>query len=502
MELEYANDFSPTDYDDDKPGEECGCFGVWLKNPESRQEAARVTFFGLYALQHRGQESCGIASSEGMSMYVQRGMGLVSQVFTEATMASLLGSRAVGHTRYSTKGGSELRNAQPFVLDTQHGPIALAHNGNITKYQSLRQKVLQGGVGLFTTSDSELIAQNFATINPEEPTLEGSVKRFMRQCQGAYSLVVLSRSALYGLRDMFGLRPLCVGQINKPGTTEAVGWCIASESCALTTVGAKYVREVRPGELLKIDDTGITSISGCTPAPRPALCSFEFVYFARPDSVLENMLVHTVRQELGRQLAVEHPCPGADAVMPVPDSSIPAAIAYAQATGIPFMEGLTKNRYIGRTFIQPDERLRKKGVMLKFNPLPQNLAGKKVVIIDDSVVRGTTLAGLVNLLREGGAKEVHVRVSSPPVRHPCYMGIDMSTYDELIAHKKTVEEIAKFGHCDSLGYLSLEGMMKAIESGMKTEEGKAVGHCNACWSGNYPLDIEEMPPEKVKACCS
>jgi len=350
-----------------------------------------------------------------------------------------------------------------------------------------------------------LIAQMLAGVTPPttnansngattESTWESQISTFMNECEGAFALSILTKKAIFGVRDRFGLRPLSIGQICKDDTNEVLGYCIASESCAMGTIGAKYLREVRPGEIVRIDRDGLRSVMGCLPAPKPALCVFEYVYFSRPDTLLEDQLVHQVRQELGKQLAVEAPCTIGDCVVPVPDSSFPAAIAYSQATGIPFMEGLTKNRYIGRTFITPDNRLRQKGIKLKFNPLPQNLAGKNVVLIDDSIVRGNTLGPIIKLLRDVGAKSVHVRISSPPVKHPCFMGIDMSTYSELIAHKKSVEEIRKHANADSLVYITIEGMMKAVQVGLTKKTN--TGHCNACFSGNYPIDIEDISGAK------
>jgi amidophosphoribosyltransferase len=461
----------------DHPHEECGVFGVFAPV----LDVARLTFFALYALQHRGQESAGIATCDGSMAYSHKGMGLVAQVFNEENLRPLKGYLAIGHTRYSTTGTSHLRNAQPYLIETMYGPLGLAHNGNLTNTLELRRALLERGVGLSSTTDSEVIAQMLAA--PPEIEDDGldhwqiRIRRFMQAAQGAYCLTLLTRDAIYAVRDANGLRPLCLGKLEG-------GYVVASESCALATIGAQYIREVKPGEIVRLDKHGITSIMGLEPA-RPALCIFEYVYFARPDSLLESQVVHRVRQRLGRQLAREAPA-DADIVVGVPDSATPAAIGYSQQSGLPYTEGLTKNRYIGRTFIQPDDNLRRVGVSLKYNPLSANLEGKRVVLIDDSIVRGNTSGPLVQLLRDGGAAEVHMRVSSPPVRHPCFMGVDMATYGQLVAHNLSVEQICKRIGADSLAYLSLEGMVAAVEEAIPEQ---ARGHCAACFSGSYPIDI-------------
>ncbi|MBI5961342.1 MAG: amidophosphoribosyltransferase [Chloroflexi bacterium] len=474
--------------DDDHPREACGVFGIYTPD----REAARLTFFGLYALQHRGQESAGIATSDGQRACLHKGMGLVSQVFTEENLAPLTGHLAIGHTRYSTTGSSNLRNAQPYLIETLHGPLAVAHNGNLTNALDLRQLLLTRGVGLSSTTDSELITQILAAPpeswngngnggngkHPSEDRWIERIQALMRIAQGAYSLVLLTANAVYAVRDPFGMRPLCLGRVGD-------GYVVASETCALGTIGAEFVRQIEPGEIVRLDDRGVTSVVGLEAQAR-ALCVFEYVYFARPDSDLEGQVIHRVRQQMGQQLAREVPVE-ADIVVPVPDSAIPAAIGYSLQSGIPFTEGLIKNRYIGRTFIQPDDALRKQGVRLKFNALGANLRGKRVILVDDSIVRGNTARPLVQLLRDGGATEVHVRVSSPPVRHPCFMGVDMATYTDLIAHRLKVDEIAQHIGADSLGYLSLEGMLDAIQA----TTGQRLGYCTACFSGNYPIDIPE-----------
>jgi amidophosphoribosyltransferase len=468
----------------DRPREACGVFGIYAPGTD----VARSAFFALYALQHRGQESAGIATSDGHAAYIHKGMGLVAQVFKEENLQPLKGHLAIAHNRYSTTGSSHLRNAQPYLIETMHGPLGVGHNGNLTNALRLRRKLLERGVGLISSSDSEVITQMLAAPppggEPRGPDWEARIAAFMAEAEGAYSLVILTRDAVYGARDPLGMRPLCLGEL--PDDHGAPGYVIASESCALGTIDARFLREVRPGEIVRLDRDGIHSRQGQPPAPRPALCVFEYVYFARPDSVLEGQTIHRVRQRLGEEMAHETPV-DADVVIGVPDSATPAAIGYARASGIPYSEGLTKNRYIGRTFIQPDDRLRRAGVHLKYNPLTANLKGKRVILIDDSIVRGNTSGPLVRLVREAGAAEVHVRVSSPPVRHPCFMGVDMATYEELIAHHKSVDEIRRHIDADSLAYLSLAGMMRAVAEGI----GEKTGHCSACFSGTYPIHLEE-----------
>ena len=476
---------------DDHPREACGVFGVYAPG----REIARLTFFGLYALQHRGQESAGIATSDGHRACIHKGMGLVAQVFNENNLTPLTGHLAIGHTRYSTTGSSNIRNAQPYLIETLHGPLAVAHNGNLTNALSLRQMLLARGVGLSATSDSELITQILAAPPDSWNGANGNgahdpdhwlarIHAFMHLAEGAYSLVLLTADAIYAVRDPLGLRPLCLGQVDE-------GYVVTSETCALNTIGADFVRHIEPGEIVRLDCDGVTSAVGVA-SERRALCVFEYVYFTRPDSDLEGQVVHRVRQALGHQLACEAPAE-ADIVVAVPDSAIPAAIGYSLETGIPFTEGLIKNRYIGRTFIQPDDALRKQGVRLKFNALGANLRGKRVVMIDDSIVRGNTAGPLVQLLRDGGATEVHVRVSSPPVRHPCFMGVDMASYQDLIAHHLSIEDITRRIGADSLSYLSLPGMLAAIESALDSPYRAAHqrGYCTACFSHNYPIDIPQ-----------
>jgi amidophosphoribosyltransferase len=459
---------------DDKPAHECGVFGIVAPDAD----VARLTFFGLYALQHRGQESAGIAVANGRSIRHHKNMGLVAQVFDEEKLRPLGGHLAIGHTRYSTTGSSKLENAQPFVVESALGPLAVGHNGNLTNAASLRRELLTRGVGLSGTSDSEVIIQMLA--GGEGRTWEEKLRVFMVRAQGAYCLTVLTRDAMFAVRDPWGLHPLCLGRFGEGG------WVVASESCAFGPIGAEFVREVEPGEIVMIGEDGPRTVARM-PAPRPAECLFEYIYFARPDSTLHGAALHAVRVRQGHELAREAPCT-ADVVISVPDSATPAAIGYAQESGIPYSEGLIKNRYIGRTFIQPDDQLRKVGISLKFNALADNLQGKRVVLVDDSIVRGNTSGPIVRLLREAGAREVHIRVSSPPIRHPCFLGVDMATYPELIAHRLTNEEICAHLGADSLAYLSLDGLIRS--TGQQPE-----GFCKGCFIGEYPVTIEVVDKE-------
>jgi len=450
----------------DRPREACGVFGIYARG----EAVARIAFFALYALQHRGQESAGIAVSDGRHVTLYKEMGLVSQVFNEDNLRPLQGHIAIGHTRYSTADSSRRVSAQPFLLESALGPVALAHNGNLVNTGALRQELFARGVGLTSTCDSEALIQLLA--GGQGSTWLERIRYMMTKALGAYSLTILTRDTLFAVRDPWGFRPLCMGRLNG-------GWVVASESCALQTIGAIEIEEISAGQIVIINDEGARKVEGAPPG-KSNLCIFEYIYFARPDSVIDQQLIHEVRQELGRELAREHPAK-ADLVIGVPDSATPAAIGYAQESGIPYSEGLIRNRYIGRTFIEPHDRLRKAGVALKFNPLPQILKDKSVVVVDDSIVRGTTTGPLVQLLRRAGAREVHVRISSAPIQHPCFMGVDMATYDELIAHRLSVEEIRQKIGADSLGYLSLEGMIRATRRPMSR-------FCVACFSGEYPFE--------------
>ncbi len=460
--------------EDDSPREACGVFGIYAP----AEDVSRLTFFALHALQHRGQESAGIATSDGQVAHIYKAMGLVSQVFNEENLSTLPGRLAIGHNRYSTTGSSHLRNAQPLLIETALGPLGVAHNGNLINAPQMRRDLLQRGVGLISSSDSEVIVQVLAGGHGN---WNSRLRMLMAQAEGAYALTILTREAVYGIRDPWGFRPLVVGKLGE------AGYVLASESCAFATIGAELIREIAPGEIVRLDAGGVHFEQGA--APRQfSLCTFEHIYFARPDSMFQGQVIHKIRQELGRRLAEEAPAE-ADLVVAVPDSGTPAAIGYAQGVGLPFSEGLIKNRYIGRTFIQPDNRLRKNSVTLKFNPLPGNLTGKRVVMVDDSIVRGNTAGPLVQLLRDGGAGEVHVRVSSPPIRYSCFMGIDMAAQEELIAYQHRVPEICRKIGADSLAYISTEGMMRAV--GAITAEGEALGYCNACFTGNYPILLDE-----------
>ena len=458
----------------DHPHHECGILGIFAPN----EDVARMAYFGLYALQHRGQEAAGIAVSDGHTVRLHKDLGLVSTVFTPQNLAPLQGHYAIGHTRYSTTGSSSMRNVQPFLIETRHGPLAIAHNGNLVNAADLRRELLQRGIGLSSTSDSEIITMMLAGAPGEDWGTR--IRNTMPAWRGAYSLVVLTRQGVLAVRDPWGFRPMSVGLL--PGG----GHAVASESGALQTLGCIAIREVRPGEIVSLTNSALHVLQAMPPANELALCTFEHIYFSRPDSTLDGLNIHQVRQRLGERLALEAPVP-ADVVIPVPDTSIPAAIGFARISGIPYNEGFNKNRYIGRTFIQPTDSLRKQGIALKFNVMAENVRDKRLVVIDDSIVRGNTLGPLVKLLRDAGAQEIHLRVTSPPIQHPCYMGVDMGTYEELIAHRFTIEEICRRVGCDSLHYLSLEGMQHAI--------GRSHGYCNACFTGRYPLQVN---PEQTK----
>jgi len=455
-------------YNDDKMHEECGVFGIYAPG----EDVARLSFFALYALQHRGQEAAGIVTSDGRMAHVHKGMGLVSQVFNEENLSCLQGHAAIGHTRYSTTGAPKLRNTQPYIVETLEGPLAIAHNGNLINALQLRRELLERGVGLQTSTDSEVIIHLLAGAGGSE--WETRIRIMMAKAEGAYSLTILTRDAIYGVRDPWGLRPLVLGKLNDGG------YLLASESCAFGTIGAQMIQEIQPGEIVRLDGDGYAIIQGAPPR-QLAFCTFEQIYFARPDSILNGKLVHKIRQKLGRQLAREAPA-DADIVIPVPDSGTPHAIGYAQRSRVPYSEGLIKSRYIGRTFIQPTDQLRKTSVAMKFNPLPENLRGKRVVVVDDSIVRGNTAGPLVRMLRNAGATEVHVRVACPPIKFPCFMGVDMASQDELIAARKSNDEICQHIGADSLAYLTLDGLMKVL----KAEE----GYCNACFTGDYPFTTQ------------
>ena len=455
----------------DKAQDECGVFGIYAEN----EDVARITYFGLFALQHRGQESAGIATVQGDRMWLHKRMGLVTQVFDEAVLREGVGHAAIGHTRYSTTGSSVECNAQPIVVQTPQGPVGVAHNGNLLNAMHLRMEMELDGIEFESTNDSEVIARTLAR-NYKGDIIE-AIRETMRLIHGAYSLVILTPDAVYGVRDPYGLRPLAVGQL------PSGNYVLSSETCALHVIGAEYVREVEPGEIVRLDRWGLRDVPGL-PTVKPSLCVLEFIYMARPDSHMYGRSLHLARRRMGQEMAREHPAHGAHLVVPVPDTGIPAAIGFAESSRIPFGEGLIKSRYIHRTFIQPEQSMRDMGVRMKFTPLREELAGKRVVMVDDSIVRGTTTKKLVKLLYEAGAAEVHVRISSPPVKWPCFYGIDMANQDQLLAATMDIEEIRDHIGAKSLGYLSMRGLMNAI--GMK---GGKDNFCTACFSGQYPIDV-------------
>jgi len=456
----------------DRPREACGIFGIFAPS----EDVARITYFGLYALQHRGQESAGIASGDGRALYSHRQMGLVAQAFTEDDLGRLPGHLAIGHTRYSTTGSSRLENAQPFVLDGTLGTFALAHNGNLTNTLTLRDRLLARGEKLTTTSDSEIIARMVAAA--PGATYVQKLQQVMPLLQGAYSLALLAPDQVLAIRDPFGVRPLALGRLQDH-------WVIASETCAIETVGGEPLRDIAPGEIVVLSgdgEGGMRSHVGQV-SRASAACLFEYIYFARPDSSISDRSLYLARQRMGAELAHEFAVP-ADLVIGVPDSATPAAAGYAAARGLPYADGLIKNRYIGRTFIQPDQRLRQLGVKLKFNALNAVLGGKRVVMIDDSVVRGTTIRPLVKLLRDAGAVEVHLGITSPPFRWPCYLGLDVARREELIAARlPDTAAIARELGVDGLHYLSLDGLIAAIDLPRET-------FCAGCFTGTYPVPVQ------------
>jgi amidophosphoribosyltransferase len=450
--------------DRDGPRDECGVFGVYA--PES--DVARLAYFALYALQHRGQESAGIATAENGHIMTVRDLGLVSQVFDEEKLRALQGAMAIGHVRYSTTGSSAWENAQP-VWRSDKRQVALAHNGNLINAVELHAVLSEQGVQFRGTSDSEIIAALLSTHGAER--IEDALADVMPRLEGAFSTVVMTKDRVIGFRDPAGLRPLVLGKLGDQ-------YCLASESCAFDIIGAELVREVEPGEMVCFSESGLETRQ-LVESERKAFCVFEHIYFARPDSILEGNRTQVSRRKMGEILFRESPVE-ADVVIAVPDSGNPAASGYSKASGIPRDDGLIKNRYVGRTFIQPGQELRKHGLRMKFNPLREVVEGKRLVVVDDSIVRGNTTRQIVQMLRGAGAGEIHMRISAPPIRHPCHYGIDMSTTQEMVAHGRTEEEIAAELGCDSLAYLSLDGVYEAIRSTKET-------HCDACFSGNYPL---------------
>ena len=455
--------------EDDLPQEECGVIGIFAPN----EDVARMAFFGLFSLQHRGQEAAGIAVADGKTMSLYKNVGLISQAFGPNTLDGLKGHYAIGHTRYSTTGSSLARNVQPFMIETMNGPLALGHNGNLVNSAELRQRLLEGGVGLSSSSDTEVMTMMLARA--KDGTWSERIQSCMREWIGAYSLVILTRDCVYVARDPWGFRPLCVGLL------PSGGYAAASETGALHTLGCEAIREVNPGEVVTLSDNALIVHQALKPHDPLARCVFENIYFARPDHVWDGQSVHHVRQRLGEELTREMSVQ-ADVVIPVPDSSIPAAIGFSRLSGIPYNDGFVKNRFVGRTFIEPTDSLRKRGVAMKYNVINENVLNKRVIMIDDSIVRGNTTGPLIRLLRNAGAKEVHVAITCPPIKHPCFMGVDMGSHENLIAHKRTVDEICRIVDADSLTYLSLEGMMRAV--------GRTEGYCQACFTGQYPIPVD------------
>ena len=456
-----------------RPEEECGIFGIY-----NHPEAANLTYLGLYALQHRGQEACGIVSSDGTQLHAHKSMGLVADVFgNQEVIRRLLGRSAIGHVRYSTTGSSVLKNTQPIMVEYSRGGLAIAHNGNLVNAQLIRDELEAYGSIFQTSMDTEIIVHLLATS--KSASLLDRLTDALQRVKGAYSLLLLTESRMIAVRDPHGFRPLCLGQLGD-------AWVVASESCALDLIEAKLVRELEPGEIVVVDKEGITShfpLKKVTPTP----CIFEHIYFARPDSLIFGQNVYMVRKELGRQLAREHGVE-ADVIIPVPDSGVPASIGYAEAAGIPFELGLIRNHYVGRTFIEPQQSIRHFGVKIKLNPVREVLEGKRVVVVDDSIVRGTTSRKIVKMVRNAGAKEVHMRISSPPTSYPCYYGIDTPNRKELISASHTVEEIRRYITADSLGYLSRQGLMNAVGAA-------ETGYCRACFDGAYPISFPMLGPE-------
>lgn len=455
---------------DTGPREECGIFGVYGPG----EDVARITYFGLFALQHRGQESAGIATGDGSRIRTFKSMGLVSQVFSEETLKKLMPAHlAIGHTRYSTMGSSIVANAQPICCSSVAGDIAVAHNGNLVNAHVLKERLLKENVSLQGTGDSELIAVMLAQAMKGD--LEEALSIVLPKLRGAYSLLVMTPSQIAAVRDPYGIRPLCVGRLGN-GT-----YVVSSESCAIGVVGGTFMQEVEPGQTVIIGPDGLREVQ-IEPFRRHALCVFEFIYFARPDTHFYDRTIYEARRRMGQELAVQSPAPGADVVIPIPDSAVPAALGFAEAARIRFDEGLVKSRYIQRTFINPDDRMRHLGARMKYTPVADVIYGRSVVMVDDSIVRGTTTGKLVRMLKDAGAREVHVRITSPPVRYPCFYGIDMANRDELVAATKSVAEIQEMIGADSLAYLEMDRVLRAIRRSRNL-------FCRACFDGQYPIYI-------------
>ena len=458
----------------DKFKDECGVVGIY-----NHPEAANMAYLGLHALQHRGQESAGIVSSDLKALYFHKGMGLVADVFSKDVLLSLPGTSAIGHVRYSTTGGSHIKNAQPLVVDYARGSIAVAHNGNLVNAKLIRDELEAYGSIFQSSIDTEVIIHLIASS--KESNLIDRLASALGRLRGAYSLVILTEKKLIAARDPNGFRPLVLGRLKD-------GWVVASETCAFDLIEAEFVREIEPGEIVLIDGKGITSHRPFKEAPYMP-CIFEFVYFARPDSDIFGANVYKVRKNLGRELAKEHHV-SADIVIPVPDSGVPAAIGYAEESKIPFEMALVRNHYVGRTFIEPKESIRHFGVKIKLNAVKEAIAGKRVIVVDDSIVRGTTSRKIIKMIRNAGAKEIHMRISSPPAVSPCFYGIDTPTKEELIASSLSIEEINRFVTSDTLGYLSVEGLYRAVS-------GAGASFCDACFSGRYPVEVSTKAPQLV-----
>lgn len=458
----------------DKLVDECGVFGIYFNQPPTASDAARTAFYGLYALQHRGQESAGIAVSNGHHIQLKKGMGLVTEVIERDDIEKLQGNIAIGHVRYSTTGESGPTNAQPLVFHYLHGMVALAHNGNLTNTVELRKQLATYGSVFQTTTDTEIVANLLARYSQDK--MEDALAKCMIDMKGAFALVIMTEDKMVGVRDQMGIRPLCLGSLKG-------NYVLASESAALDTIGADFIRDVNPGEIVVIDSSGLRSLQVVN-SPRNAHCVFEYIYFARPDSTMDGINVYLARRELGKQLARETKI-DADLVISVPDSGTAAAMGYAEEAKLPFEEGLMKNRYVGRTFIKPTQQMREIGVKVKLNPNKDVVSGKRIIMVDDSIVRGTTSRQLVNMLREAGAAEVHLVISSPPTKYPCYYGIDTSRREELIANTMETEQIRDYIGADSLHYVSMDGMYKALKK-------QGSFFCAACFSGEYPNGMETI----------
>lgn len=460
-------------HDDDVLHDECGVFGIWAPG----RDVARLTYFGLFALQHRGQESAGIAVGDGQTVLVRKDLGLVSQVFSDSDLAALPGKVAVGHVRYGTSGARSWEAAQPHLSAINDVIIALAHNGTLVNSDQLRAELVKLGVPFRSNTDSEVAAKLIGYFTEQTSHLREGIRKTMELVEGGYAMALVRENALYAFRDPNGIRPLVLGYI-PTDENGGEGWVVSSETCALDIVGATFVREIAPGEIIRISDDGIVSERGVEPAA-PARCIFEEVYFSRPDSTIKGKSIYAMRYAMGARLAQESPV-DADLVIGVPDSGMPPAEGFAHELGIPFGEGLIKNRYVQRTFIQPTQELRRRGVRLKLNALPDNVSGKRVVMVDDSIVRGTTSMQIVRMLKDAGATEVHVRINSPEVKWPCFYGIDTDTQDQLISARKSVQEVCDFIGADSLAFLSVDGLLSCVPAG---------GYCAACFTGAYPVEI-------------